>query len=191
LIYICDSGCREDYGWRTPPRLCEPHGRPFSYEKQLGRSKPQSTGRKPRKRTKQKRRDWSAAIAKRDAEGHCRVCGSSQNVEAAHLVGREHDLPTAPGSSLYYVDPNSVIPLCGPFPDGCHGDFDHKRLDVLQYLTTDEQVKAVAEAGSIVARFHRRCDRLGIPSDVRSRLLKIGAPIPDWYAGRTRGGGDG
>lgn len=33
-------------------------------------------------------------------------------------------------------------------------------------------------------RFHRRCDRLRIPADVRERLLKMGDTPPDWYAGR-------
>lgn len=33
-------------------------------------------------------------------------------------------------------------------------------------------------------RFHRRCDRLGIPQDVRVRLLRISDEAPDWYAGR-------
>lgn len=32
--------------------------------------------------------------------------------------------------------------------------------------------------------FHRRCDRLRIPDDVRVRLLKASNKAPDWYAGR-------
>lgn len=42
-----------------------------------------------------------------------------------------------------------------------------------------------------LARFHRRCDRLGIPGDVRRRMVraatKTGKKLkaPDWYAGRT------
>jgi len=33
-------------------------------------------------------------------------------------------------------------------------------------------------------KFHRDCDRLRIPADVRVRLLKISDRAPDWYAGR-------
>jgi hypothetical protein len=33
-------------------------------------------------------------------------------------------------------------------------------------------------------RFHRRCDRLRVPDDVRAQMLKISTEPPDWYAGR-------
>lgn len=33
-------------------------------------------------------------------------------------------------------------------------------------------------------RFHRSCDRLGIPDDTRERILKATKSAPDWYAGR-------
>ena len=99
------------------------------------------------------KRDWGDARAKVEGEGQCRVCGSSRSVEAAHILGRKHDEPKvgADGRPLkeLYVDPIRVIPLCGPFPEGCHGK-DHKHeLDLLPYLTAGEQAQAVLDAGSM------------------------------------------
>lgn len=95
------------------------------------------------------KRDWKDARAKVDAEGVCRICGESANLEAAHVMGRKHDEPKTPGSKTLYVKPERVVPLCGPFPAGCHGDVDHHRVDLLPYLTKEEQVQAVQDAGSI------------------------------------------
>jgi len=71
------------------------------------------------------------------------------------VLGREHDEPKigADGWPLkeLFVDPERVIPACGPFPGGCHGDIDHRRINYLQYLTLREQVKAVEDAGGIEA----------------------------------------
>lgn len=33
-------------------------------------------------------------------------------------------------------------------------------------------------------RFHRRCDRLGVPQEVRARMWKAACKTVDWYAGR-------
>lgn len=106
------------------------------------------------------RRDWQAARTKVDAERCCRCCGSVMRVEAAHTLGREHDEapPLRGGDDWRYrrptiVHPDRIIPLCGPATDTttCHGKQHAGRLDVLRLLTLDEQLQAVADAGSIEA----------------------------------------
>jgi len=97
-----------------------------------------------------KTRIWSdEALAKR-AEG-CRVCGRTDRVELAHVTGRIHDRPRTPGSKTVYVEPESVVPLCGPAvdPGTCHHAHDSHRLDLLPYLHLEEQIRAVEDAGSI------------------------------------------
>jgi len=48
-----------------------------------------------------------------------------------------------------------------------------------------------AGAQRAVRKFHRRCDRLGIPDHIRERQLKSAFSLgekpapPDWYAGAT------
>lgn len=99
----------------------------------------------------QKRRDWADARAKVDAEGKCRVCKRrDRKLEAAHVIGRDNDEPKAPGSKTFYVKPERIVPLCGPFPAGCHGDTQERRTtDLLPHLTVEEQAQAVLDAGSI------------------------------------------
>lgn len=100
------------------------------------------------------KRDWTDAEEKRT---YCRICGTFSNVELAHVMGRKYDQPKTPGSKTLYVHPDSVVPLCGPFPEGCHGDQEHGRVDLLPYLTPDEQLRAVYEAGSIDTARRRLC----------------------------------
>lgn len=64
-------------------------------------------------------------------------------------MGREHDKPKTPNSKTLWVDPDSIVPLCGPFPAGCHGGVDYHRIDLLPYLNLREEVQAVEEAGGI------------------------------------------
>jgi hypothetical protein len=99
------------------------------------------------------KRDWSLARAKCDAEGGCRNCGFPR-VEAAHIVGREHDDdPPLRAEELPWwrpgiVAPDRVLGLCHDChqgPQGVHA----KRLDLLPLLTLDEQLQAVADAGGI------------------------------------------
>jgi len=124
------------------PRFCE-HGHLFVSEKSL------ASGSKRASRSSEPRRDWTAARLKVESEARCRACGSTSHIEAAHIMGRKHDEATIPGSRVLYVDPNRIVPLCGPFPDGCHGEYDHKRLDLLSRLSVEEQTQAVADAGGI------------------------------------------
>lgn len=98
-----------------------------------------------------RRYDWRAAEHKR---GPCRVCGETYGVELAHVIGREFEEPTRPGSSTYRVKAQRVVPLCGPStdPDTCHGKQHRHALDLLPHLHRDEQVQAVADVGIEGAR---------------------------------------
>lgn len=133
-------GCtQESVMGKKRPKLCE-HGNLFV--KPGAHTRSSSGGTEPR-------REWSAALAKVESEDRCRVCGATTYLEAAHIMGRKHDEPVHPGSRVLYVDPNRIVVLCGPFPDGCHGEYDHKRLDLLSYLRPEEQTQAVEDAGGI------------------------------------------
>lgn len=131
------------------PRFCD-HGHPFVSEKAATKTKARrsSTGSQPK-------RDWDDARAKVEEEGCCRICKrTDRKLEAAHVLGREHDEPKVSertGEILQelYVDPDRVFPACGPFPEGCHGDAEHRRINVLPYLTLEEQIRAVKDAGGI------------------------------------------
>lgn len=103
-------------------------------------------------KSKVKRRDWRDAMEKIWSESGCRACGSVQNIEAAHTIGREHD-PKVEGG--YYVQPDSVIPLCRT----CHMAYDARKLDILASLTIDEQINAVDAAGGIYRAYHRLAGR--------------------------------
>lgn len=167
MRYICPQGCVvEGTKKNPPPRLCSEHGESLVYSKALGRSqdssrsKDQSTGTgKPRRRRPIRRapikRDWTDARAKVEEEGCCRICKTkARKLEAAHVIGRQHDEPKvnkATGEILkeLYVHPDRIVPLCGPFPEGCHGDVDYNRVNLVHHLTIEEQVQAVKDAGGI------------------------------------------
>lgn len=112
---------------------------------------------KPMKRDTGPIRVWKEAVVKRDEEGRCRVCGSNQNVQIAHTIGRENDIEIdrANGRRVLWVDPNDTVPLCGPFANDCHGKYDGRRLDLLPYLTLQEQIAAVRAAGGIYSALKR------------------------------------
>lgn len=105
----------------------------------------------------QPRRDWSDARAKVAREGCCRACGSTWQLEAAHVVGREHDGKGTfsdydesrgqprPRLGKRWVLPLRIIPLCA----GCHRKEHRHELDTLPLLTLDEQLQAVADCGGI------------------------------------------
>ncbi|HUB98537.1 MAG TPA: hypothetical protein VMS11_01810 [Solirubrobacterales bacterium] len=111
-------------------------------------------------RRKEPDRDWKDARAKVDEEGCCRICKrSDRKLEAAHVLGREHDEPkvnkrTGEILKVLYVHPDRVLPACGAAPDGtagCHEDVDAHRINYLQHLTLPEQLQAVKDAGGIEA----------------------------------------
>lgn len=107
------------------------------------------------------KRDWTAAREKVEAEGRCRVCGgggiSRLVLEAAHIIGREHDNhPSIGGPEHIYgkatlpVMPVRIVPLCRHMRGrGCHPAYDAHELDLLPYLTVEEQAQAVLDAGGI------------------------------------------
>lgn len=122
----------------------------------------------------QPKRNWSEAIAKRDSEGGCRVCGSRVRVEFAHLSGRVYDpkrdcigcqgvgeiedihtgatrtCSDCKGiGTVRYVRPESGIPLCGPVTvlGTCHGLQHSGRLDLIPYVTPEEAACAVLDLG--------------------------------------------
>lgn len=77
------------------------------------------------------KRDYTAGRAKVDEEGVCRSCGTSWQLEAAHLVARAR---IGPGVG---EDPRNILPLCR----ACHSRFDRQAtpyLDVLPLLTPAE-----------------------------------------------------
>jgi hypothetical protein len=112
------------------------------------------------------RRDWSDVEITRDDP--CRVCGLEGRTERAHVSGRRFDRPR-PGQTTRWVNPLDVIPLCGPAGDyrSCHYRFDHGELDVLEHLTSAEQVRAVEVMCSIEAARMRLA-----PSDYRSPMTE-------------------
>ncbi len=104
-------------------------------------------------KTKQVRRDWSKALEKVQESGMCRFCGSSLDLQAAHIIGRQHDpIEVGPrGGETRVVLPESVVPLCSFH----HGLYDARQLDLLPFLYPDEQAHAVLVAGGVVAALRR------------------------------------
>jgi predicted restriction endonuclease len=92
-----------------------------------------------------KRRDWTAAHRKVEDELYCRVC-DRQADDAAHIVPRSRG-----GSDVA----DNILPLCRDH----HQELDSHRLDILEYLTREEQAEAVRLLGLEDAR-----QRL-VPSD--------------------------
>lgn len=85
-------------------------------------------------------RNWQYARAKVDAEGgRCRVCQNTGS-EAAHTIGRTHDRDGI-------VHPHDVVPLCKKH----HTAYDQHKLDLLPYLSHDEQAAAVSHVGIVSA----------------------------------------
>ena len=84
-----------------------------------------------------KRREWANAWAKVRDEQCCRVCGSTQIVDPAHIIARSR--VTQGGE-----DPRNIVPLCRL----CHMRADQGTgIDLLPYLTRDEQAYAVELVG--------------------------------------------
>lgn len=94
------------------------------------------------------RRDWSLARSKVEAEGRCRVCGQTSSLEAAHVCGQKYD------SADGIVRPVDVVPLCSRKPSGaggCHQAYDSHDLDLLPYLSLEEQAWAAGHLGLVRA----------------------------------------
>lgn len=106
------------------------------------------------------RRFWVHARAKVEREGVCRCCPETHGLMAAHVIGRAHDAAMSidlladlqvAGHDLVvgvlYVDPRDVIPLCAK----CHEAYDRRALDVLPWLSLDEQGRAAQHVGLVRA----------------------------------------
>lgn len=84
--------------------------------------------------------DWGSARAKVDAEGACRACHATGELQAAHTIPRS----LGGGQTA-----ESVIPLCR----GCHDDQHAGKLALLPLLTRAEEVEATRALG--LARAYR------------------------------------
>ena len=102
-----------------------------------------------------KRRNWKEARQKVEREGfRCRVCRSSFQVEAAHVIPRS----LAPGVGTN-MGADNIVPLCRD----CHIEYDQHRLDLLPALTLPEQVAAVRQAGGIALAYRRTTNERELP----------------------------
>jgi 5-methylcytosine-specific restriction endonuclease McrA len=88
--------------------------------------------------------------AKCDREGLCRVC-ARKGVDAAHIIPRSR---VKPGIG---EDERNCCPLCRT----CHAAFDQGRLDLLPFLTREEQSYAVELVGLFEA--YRRISNERLP----------------------------
>lgn len=85
----------------------------------------------------------NAARIKVEQEGKCRVCGvPARYCDAAHTVDRSL-------SRSGFDDAYLIVPLCSEIRGGhgCHGAYDAHKLDLLPYLTNEEQAAMVREVG--------------------------------------------
>jgi hypothetical protein len=128
-------------------------------------------------------RSWTQAREKFYLRGgRCQVCPNlrGRRVELAHVVGREHDYtaPVRMDGEWWpgVVAPDRVVLLCGPATDTttCHGQQHGRVLDLLPYLTLEEQVQAVADAGGISQAYDRLVPSEG-PRGVRGLVRQ---PLP-------------
>lgn len=86
-------------------------------------------------------RDWTQARIKVNSEHVCRVCSRAETLEAAHIV------PRSLGGKQFS---DSIVPLC----PSCHRAYDDLELDLIPYLTKNEQAEAVRVLG--IERARRR-----------------------------------
>lgn len=76
------------------------------------------------------KRNWEAAHAKIREEGACRACGTTQNLDACHVIPRSR-LTAQEGAE----DPRNIVPLCRRDHESQHSG----RLELLGLLTLQEQ----------------------------------------------------
>lgn len=94
------------------------------------------------------KRDWTQARAKVDREAACRVCGANQGIQAAHIIPRSR---VGPGAGEVA---ENICPLC----QDCHTAYDSHSLDLLPYLTREEQGTAAFLVG-LAEAVRRICGR--------------------------------
>lgn len=88
------------------------------------------------------RRNWLQARQKVAREGRCRNCGTTQGLEAAHLIPRSRVGPNGGAE-----DERNIIPLCNLFQNACHEAYDHKRLSIARIVTVEERAYMVQLVG--------------------------------------------
>lgn len=89
------------------------------------------------------KRDMAAAHDKVLSEGCCRACGTTRNLDPAHIIPRSR-LTAKEGSE----DPRNIIPLCRRDHDAQHAG----RLELLPLLRRDEETYIVSLVGIEEAR---------------------------------------
>lgn len=85
----------------------------------------------------------NAARIKVDKEGKCRACPTpARYCDAAHTIDRSL-------SRSGFDEPDLIVPLCSDIKGGagCHQRYDAHELDILPYLTFEEQAAMVREVG--------------------------------------------
>lgn len=82
---------------------------------------------------------WQHAIRKVQQEGYCRVCGSRDVLDPAHVINRKECIRPDP----YTVDPDEIVTLCRK----CHTDYDNGALDIRPHLNDAEFRCAIAMVG--------------------------------------------
>lgn len=122
------------------------------------------TQTRPSSRPRQPKRDWAAAREKVEREGGCRLAYQLERhcvgpIQAAHIIGREVDKNALPGDHFnditgkWYVYAVRIVPLCRHH----HRLYDAHELDLLGYLTAEEEAQAVLDAGSLETARRRIC----------------------------------
>jgi hypothetical protein len=101
---------------------------------------PRPKGMFPKRKTT---RDWTSARAKVESEGMCRRCGTTSQVDAAHLVPRSR---VGPGAG---DEPGNIIPLCR---NHCHYAYDFTGLDISPFVRPEEWAYVVGLVGLAEAR---------------------------------------
>jgi hypothetical protein len=91
-------------------------------------------------------RDWSAAWEKVQAEGRCRAASG----ECSGQVDPHHIVPRGEGLGDVLDAASNIVPLCRLHHELYHGG----DLDLLPYLTHDEQAYAVFLVGYVKAGQH-------------------------------------
>jgi hypothetical protein len=86
------------------------------------------------------KRNMAAARAKAEMQG-CRLCGSTFAVESAHIIARSR-VAAGVGEDL-----RNIVGLCGFRGCDAHRSYDEGTLDILPYLTLEEQAFATELVG--------------------------------------------
>jgi hypothetical protein len=99
------------------------------------------------------RRKWHLVVDRYGKNPICWACGR-RGADYAHVLGREHD-----DRKTGIVNPDDIIPLCGPPPTGCHGAYDAHRIDIARFLTAGPIRRAIELVGPGLAARRIRSSR--------------------------------